>query len=362
MKLTPRQRKLFKTLSELNGVSGQENEIAAYLRTAYRDLGYAIVTDNLGSIFAFKKSNVANAPKVMVVGHMDEVGFMVLALEANGMLKGHPVGGLNPQTLTAQRVCLKTRKGDYLHGAIGAVPPHLLTDAEREKPTEIKNMLFDFGFKSRLEAETAGVYVGAMMVVEGSFQEINNGERLLGKAFDDRYGIILGLEILMDFQDIDLPFDLYVGGSVQEEVGCRGAITSSYLVNPDMAIVLDCSPSRDSSGDKKELGQLGGGVLLRYIDGTMIARPELIAFQQYCAEKAHVKFQYFDSPGGTDAGQIHKNRDGVLTLTHCICARSIHTNSIIMDVEDYDAAKKSLVYMLKHLDEKKISELRGNAQ
>ena len=362
MKLTPRQRKLFKTLSELNGVSGQENEIAAYLRAAYRDLGYPIVTDNLGSIFAFKKSNLANAPKVMVVGHMDEVGFVVLGIEKNGMLKGHPVGGLNNQTLTAQRVCVKTKSGEYLHGAIGAVPPHLLTEAEREKPTEIKNMLFDFGFKSREEAEKAGVYVGAMMVVEGSFQEINGGERLLGKAFDDRYGIILGLELLMDFKDIDLPFDLYVGGSVQEEVGCRGAITSSYLVNPDMAIVLDCSPSRDSSGDKKEFGQLGEGVLLRYIDGTMIARPELLAFQRLCAEKAHVKCQYFDSPGGTDAGQIHKNREGVLTLTHCICARSIHTNSIIMDVEDYNAAKKSLVYMLKHLDEKKIGELRGDVQ
>ncbi len=362
MKLTPRQRKLFKTLSELNGVSGQENEIAAYLRDAYRKLGYPIVSDNLGSIFAVKKSNLANAPKIMVVGHMDEVGFIVLGLENNGMLKAHPIGGLNNQTLTAQRVLLKTRQGTYLHGAIGAVPPHLLTEAEREKPTEIKNMLFDFGFKSRKEAEDAGVYVGAMMVVEGPFHEINGGERLLGKAFDDRYGIILGLEILQDFKDIDLPFDLYVGGSVQEEVGCRGAITSSHLVAPDLAIVLDCSPSRDSSGDKKELGQLGEGVLLRYVDGTMIAFPELLAFQRSCAEKAKVKCQYFDSPGGTDAGQIHKNLDGVLTLTHCICARSIHTNSTIMDVADYDAAKKSLVYMLKHLDEAKIQAFKGHAQ
>jgi glutamyl aminopeptidase len=360
MKLTPRQRKLFKTMTALNGVSGQENEIAAYLRQAYRDLGYPIVTDNLGSIFAYKKSNVPNAPKVMVVGHMDEVGFIVISVESNGMLKGHPIGGLNSQTLTAQRVSLKTRHGEYLHGAIGAVPPHLLTEAEREKPMDIKNMLFDFGFTNKKEAEDYGVYVGAMMVVEGEFVELNQGQRLLGKAFDDRYGIILGIELLIELKDADLPVDLYVGGSVQEEVGCRGAITSSYLIQPDIAIILDCSPSRDSSGNKKEYGQLGEGVLLRYVDGSMIAVPELLAFQKECADKAHVKSQYFDSPGGTDAGQIHKNLGGVLTLTHCICARSIHTNSIVMDVEDYVAAKKSLLYMIKHLDEAKITALKGH--
>jgi len=359
MKLSPSQRKLFKTLSELNGVSGQENEIARYLRSGYEKLGYPFITDNLGSIFAVKKSNLKNAPKVMVVGHMDEVGFIVISLEENGMMKGHPIGGLNPQTLNAQRICLKTKKGTYLHGAIGAIPPHLLTEKEREKPMEIKNMFFDFGFKSKKEAEDAGVFIGAMMVVEGEFREINNQERLLGKAFDDRYGIVLGLEILKEFKNIDLPITLYVGGSVQEEVGCRGAITSSNLIGPDLAIVLDCSPSRDSSGNAKELGQLGGGVLIRFVDGTMIAFSELLAFQKECAEKAHVKSQYFDSPGGTDAGQIHKNLDGVLTLTHCICARSIHTNSTVMDVEDYIAAKKSLIYMLKHLDEDKIAALKA---
>lgn len=359
MQLSPSQKKLFKTLTELNGVSGQENEIAHYLKDAYGKLGYPIVTDNLGSIFAFKKSNLKNAPKVMVVGHMDEVGFIVLSIEKNGMLKGHPIGGLNPQTLTAQRVTLKTKSGQYLHGAIGAIPPHLLTKEESEKPTEIKNILFDFGFKSKQEAEEAGVYIGAMMVVEGAFEEINQGQRLLGKAFDDRYGIILGLEILKELKKTDLAIDLYVGGSVQEEVGARGAITSSNLIKPDMAIVLDCSPSRDSSGDPKEFGKLGAGVLIRYIDGSMIAFPELLEFQKQCAEKTHVKYQYFDSTGGTDAGTIHKNLDGIITLTHCICARSIHTNSIIMDVDDYLAAKKSLKYMLKHIDEDKIVELKG---
>lgn len=348
MKLSKHQLKLFKTLTELYAISGQENEVAGYLKKTYLSLGYEIITDNLGSIFAYKPSKIPNAKKVMVVGHMDEVGFIVTSILPNGMVKVSPVGGINEETLLSSRVVLKGRKG-YLKGCIGSIPPHLLPKGSNGK-TKIKDMLFDFGMTSKEEAEEAGIYLGAMIVVEGKFEVLNNGKRLLGKAFDDRYGIVLGIELLEALKDVDLPFDLYVGGSVQEEVGCRGAITSSYAIHPDLAIVLDCSPSRDSNGNKDELGQLGEGVLLRVVDGSMIAFPELIKFQRESCEKAKVKYQYYISPGGTDAGQIHKNYDGIPTLTHCLVSRNIHTCSSILDSYDYYCAKKSLLYMLKHLD------------
>lgn len=356
MKLNKHQLKLFKTLTELYAISGQENEVASYLKKTYLSLGYEIITDNLGSIFAYKPSKVKDAKKVMVVGHMDEVGFIVTAILDNGMVKVSPVGGINDETLLSSRVVLKGKKG-YLKGCVGSIPPHLLKKGSLKK-TKIKDMLFDFGMTSSKEAIDAGIYLGAMIVVEGKFEVLNNGKRLLSKAFDDRYGIVLGIEILEALKDVELPFDLYVGGSVQEEVGCRGALTSSYMIKPDLAIVLDCSPSRDSSGNKDELGQLGEGVLLRVIDGSMIAFPELIAFQRESCEKAKVKYQYYISPGGTDAGQIHKNFDGIPTLTHCLVARNIHTCSSILDVEDYLAAKKSLLYMLNHIDTKIINLLK----
>ncbi len=348
MRLTKHQRDLFKTLSEKLAISGLENEVAAFLKAQYQKLGYEIITDNLGSIFALKRSSNPHAKRVMVVAHMDEVGFIVTAILDNGMIKVAPLGGINEQTLLAHRVILRGRKGD-LKGCIGAIPPHLLSSADKDKPTSLKSMLFDFGMTSYQEAIDHGIYLGAMVVVEGTFMELNDGKRLLGKAFDDRYGLVLGLEILESLRDVDLPFDLYVGGSVQEEVGCRGALTASHMINPDLAIVLDCSPSRDSSGDKNELGQLGEGVLVRVIDGNMIAFNELIAFQRQCAHLSKTKIQDYISPGGTDAGSIHKQFDGVPTLTHCLCARNIHTCSTILDTGDYLAAKKLLLYMLKHL-------------
>ena len=140
----------------------------------------------------------------MIVGHMDEVGFIVHSILDNGMVKAHPIGGINEQTLLSSRVVLKGKKG-YLKGCIGAIPPHLMTKQDLERPTQMKDMLFDFGMTSKQEAEEAGIFMGAMMVVEGKFEVLNNGKRLLGKAFDDRYGIVLGIEILEALKDVNSP-------------------------------------------------------------------------------------------------------------------------------------------------------------
>ncbi len=357
MKLNEHQLKLFEDLTQLNGIAGQEDEIRNYLKKAYTELGYELMFDNLGSVIAVKRSKNKKAKKVFLVAHMDEVGFMVSNILPNGMLKANAVGGLNSETLLSSRVLLKTKDGNYLKGAISALPPHLLKGTEMAK-TEIANMLFDFGFTSKEEAIENGVYLGAMMVIEGKM-EILNENRILTKAVDDRYGLVLGLEVLETLKNVDLEFDLFVGGSVQEEVGCRGGMTSGYLINPDLAIVLDCSPARDTSGDNMALGQLGQGLLVRFMDGNMIAFKELLDFQMKCCKEAGVKYQYFDSPGGTDAGNIHKLREGILTLTHCICARGIHTCSTIFDTNDYLAARDSLLTILRHLNTKEFDFLLG---
>lgn len=355
MKLNNHQLQLFEDLTQLNGVAGQEDEIREYLKKAYLALGCELLFDKLGSIIALKKSKNPNAKKVFIVGHMDEVGFLVSNILPNGMLKGNPIGGLNNDTLLSSRVLLKNKEGKYLFGAISALPPHLLKGVNEK--LDAKDMLFDFGFTSKEDATSQGAQIGQMMVLEGKMQILQDGERILTKAVDDRYGLVLGLEMLEALKDEELDYDLYVGGSVQEEVGCRGALTSAYLVNPDLTIVLDCSPARDMSGDLSQLGQLGQGVLIRFMDGSMIAFKELLNFQIESCNEANVKYQYFDSPGGTDAGNIHKLRDGVLTLTHCICARSIHTPSTIFDANDYISAKESLLVMLKKLNTKKFDEL-----
>jgi glutamyl aminopeptidase len=354
--LTKYETSLFKLFSEMNGISGVEDELSQYLYKHFKSLNLPIVTDNLGSIFAYKASKVKNAKKVMIIGHMDEIGFIVTEIKENGMIKLSGVGGINPLTLTSQRLKLKTKQKTYILGAIDATPPHLLKGVSLGVPT-VESLFADFGFTSKEEAVLQGVYLGAMVTFDAPFQVLNKGKRILGKAFDNRYSLVMILSLLKTLLDKELPYDLYLGATVQEEVGTRGAITSTYKIKPDFAIVLDCSPARDSSGDKNELGQLGGGLLLRYIDASMIARPTLLAYQEKMAKKAKVKTQYYQSPGGTDAGAVHKQQEGVMTLTHCIVARSIHSPSTILDSEDFLSSKKTLLAILKDLNSDRLNVL-----
>ncbi|NCA97477.1 MAG: M42 family peptidase [Bacteroidia bacterium] len=359
MKLSQRQLSLLETSTQLIATSGAEEEVRLFLKKEFEAKKLEIITDNLGSIYAVKKSKLTNAPKVMIAGHMDEIGFMVLYVLENGLIRTSALGGHSKETLAAHRVVLKNRAGVKFYGTIASIPPHLKKDGEKDDEHFIDDLLFDFGFSSKNEVEQNGIAIGDSIVVMGDFRVLNNGKRLLAKAFDNRYGVALALDILDEISNEELPYDLYLGANVQEEVGLRGAVTASQMIKPDLAIVLDCSPARDLTDDKGEYGRLGEGVLIRYLDRSMIAFPELLDLQIKACEAVGVKHQYFDSPGSTDAGNIHKSNDGILTLTHCICARGIHSPSSIIDVDDYLAAKKSLLHILRHLDNKAISQLRG---
>ena len=354
--LTPYELKLFKILSELNGISGQENQLASYLLKAYQDLGFETITDHLGSVFAVKKSGLPNAKKVLILGHMDEIGFMVSHIEKNGMVRIVPIGGINNLTLTGQRMHLTTRSGHVYLGAVDTTPPHLLKGVNQGVPT-VESVYVDFGFTNKEIADKAGILPGDMVTYASPFTPLSDGQRILGKAFDNRYSLVMGLSILRAMKNKTLPYDLYVGASVQEEVGLRGATTSTTMIQPDFAIVLDCSPARDSSGDTSEQGQLGGGLLLRYIDASMVARPALLAWQEAMAKQANVPYQFYSSPGGTDAGAVHKSLEGVMTLTHCIVARSIHSPSTILDTRDFFASKKTLLTMLRKLNPSLLAKL-----
>ncbi len=343
--LSKQQLRWFEEITQIDGVSGHEKNVAHYLKTEYEKMDYDVLYDQLGSITAFKKSKKENAPKVMLLGHMDEVGFLVKDITETGVLKLHPVGGWFSQTLLAHRVNVTNRYGEVFKGTIGSIPPHMLSAADRAKPMEIAQMAVDVGAQDKEEVLSWKIQVGDMVVVDGPFEKLNE-KRLLAKAFDNRYGCVMGLDILNSLKDKDLPFDLYVGASVQEEVGLRGATTITNMINPDYAIVLDCSPANDAL-DKNAQGKLGAGVLIRMMDGSMIANKDLIhELVDVCVEN-DIKHQYYFSNGGTDAGAVHKSNMGVSTVTACIVARNIHTSSSILDVEDYLAAKKAILKLLE---------------
>lgn len=343
--LNNKQLQWFEAITQIDGVSGHEKDVAKYLHQEYAKMGYGVVYDHLGSIAAVKKSKRANAKTIMLLAHMDEVGFLVKNITDTGVLKMHPVGGWFSQTLLAHRVNVTNRDGKVFKGTIGSIPPHMLSASDRAKPMEIDQMIVDLGAKNKEEIESWHIQIGDMMVVQGPFEKLNDN-RLLAKAFDNRYGCVMGLDILDSLKDTDLDFNLVVGASVQEEVGLRGAQTITNMINPDYAIVLDCSPANDAL-DNKAQGRLGEGVLIRMMDGSMIANKDLIHELVDVCVKENIPHQYYFSNGGTDAGAVHKSHFGVPTVTCCVVARNIHTSSSILDTNDYLNAKKAILGLLE---------------
>lgn len=285
---------------------------------------------------------------------------MVTQITDNGMIRFQPLGGWWNQVMLAQRVQVMTENGPVI-GVISSIPPHLLTEAQRKKPMEIKNMLIDIGADDRDDAKRIGVKPGDSIVPVTPFQPMANEKKILAKAWDNRYGCGLSIELLKELKDESLPNTLYSGATVQEEVGLRGAQTASNMIQPDIAYVLDASPANDASGDKKAFGQLGKGALVRIFDRTMITHRGMREFVLDTAETNDIPYQYFISQGGTDAGRIHLSNNGVPSAVIGICSRYIHTSASIIHVDDYAAAKELLVKLVKATDQTTVDTIKNNS-
>lgn len=350
---------LFKTLTELPGAAGNEHLVRQFMREQLGQFADEVVQDKLGSIFGVKRGD-ENGPTVMVAGHMDEVGFMVTSITNNGMIRFQTLGGWWSQVLLAQRVQIITNNGPVI-GVIGSIPPHLLDEAKRSKPMEITNMLIDIGADNREDAEKIGIKPGQQVVPICPFTPMANEKKILAKAWDNRYGCGLAVELLEEVKDEKLPNILYSGATVQEEVGLRGARTAANMINPDIFFALDASPANDMSGDKNEFGQLGKGTLLRIYDRSMVTHRGMREFVLDTAETNNIPYQYFISQGGTDAGSVHLSNEGVPSAVIGICSRYIHTHASIVHVDDYAAAKELLVKLVKSCDRTTVEAIRQNS-
>jgi putative aminopeptidase FrvX len=348
---------LFKTLTELPGTSGSEHLVRKFMREQLQKYSDEVVQDRLGGIFGLKKGN-EKGPVVMVAGHMDEVGFMVTSITDNGMIRFQTLGGWWSQVLLAQRVQIITNNGPVI-GVIGSIPPHLLDDSQRNKPMDIKNMLIDIGADDKEDAIRIGIIPGQQIVPICPFTPMANEKKILAKAWDNRYGCGLAIELLKELQGEQLPNILYSGANVQEEVGLRGAQTAANMIKPDIFFALDASPANDASGDKNEFGQLGKGTLLRIYDRSMVTHKGMREFLLDTAESNGIPYQYFISQGGTDAGRVHTSNEGVPSAVVGICSRYIHTHASIIHVDDYAAAKELLVKLVKSTDQSTVEAIRG---
>ncbi|GAA0332765.1 M42 family metallopeptidase [Bacillus carboniphilus] len=350
---------LFKTLTELPGAPGNEHAVRAFMREQLSQYADDVVQDGLGGIFGVKKGT-ETGPTVMVAGHMDEVGFMVTNITNNGMIRFQTLGGWWSQVLLAQRVQIITDNGP-VYGVIGSIPPHLLSEDQRKKPMDIKNMMIDIGADSKEDALQIGIKPGQQIVPVCEFTPLANPKKIMAKAWDNRYGCGLSIELLKELKGETLPNVLYSGATVQEEVGLRGAQAAANMIKPDIFFALDASPANDMSGDKNEFGQLGKGALLRIYDRSMVTHRGMREFVLDTAESNSIPYQYFISQGGTDAGRVHTSNEGVPSAVVGICSRYIHTHAAIVHVDDYAAAKALIVNLVKSCDQTTVDSIRNQS-
>ncbi|HLR62557.1 MAG TPA: M42 family metallopeptidase [Lentibacillus sp.] len=346
---------LFKNLTELQGAPGNEHAVRKFMRDELEKYADEIIQDNLGGVFGVKKGD---GPRVMVAGHMDEVGFMVTQITKNGMIHFQTLGGWWSQVLLAQRVQVMTDNGPVI-GVIGSIPPHNLSEEQRKKPMDMKDMLIDIGADDKDDAEKIGIKPGQSIVPICPFTPMANEKKILAKSWDNRYGCGLSVELLKELQGETVPNKLYSGATVQEEVGLRGAKVAANMIQPDIFYALDASPANDMSGDDQEFGHLGKGALLRIFDRSMITHRGMREFILDTAESNNIPYQFFVSQGGTDAGSVHLSNSGVPSAVVGICSRYIHTSSSIIHVDDYQAAKELLVKLVKSTDQTSVDSIKA---
>ncbi len=341
--------KLFEALTQAPGAPGFEGSVSQVMESYIARYTDEKIEDNLGGIFGVLRGEQAG-PRVMVAGHMDEVAFMVTRITKEGFLKFRPLGGWWDQVLLAQRVEIVTRSGQRIPGVIGSIPPHLLDKKARERLVSIDEMFIDIGAKDAEEVASFGIRPGDSAVPVCPFIEMAGGRRIMTKAWDNRFGCGLAVELLSALQKEAHPNILFSGATVQEEVGLRGAAAAANKIRPDVFFAVDAGPAGDIPGVKDGFGELGGGVLIRIMDGSMILLPGMRDFLLDTAESEGIPYQIYVSPGGTDAGSVHQTGTGVPSAAIGICARYIHSHAAIADKEDLEAARAFLVALVKRLD------------
>jgi putative aminopeptidase FrvX len=350
---------MLKDLTDAPGVSGFEEPVRRVMRRYLEPLG-EVLTDNLGSIVG-RKVGKAGGPKVAFAGHMDEIGFMVTRITDEGYLRFQTLGGWWEQVMLAQRVEIYTRDGVVV-GVIGSKPPHLLSADERKKMYEKKDMFIDVGAFSRAEAESFGIRPGDPVVPICPFTVMKNQKLLMAKAWDNRFGCALAIEVMRRLQGEPHPNEVYGVGNVQEEVGLRGAVTTTNLIAPDIGFAFDTGIAGDTPGIKPDeaQGKLGGGPVVLLYDASMIPHVGLRNLVIDTAEAEGIPLQ-FDSiaAGGTDAGKMHIFGAGVPSLVVGVPVRYIHTHAAIMHRDDFDNAAKLMVAVIKRLDAETVQQLKS---
>lgn len=344
LKIGDEQIRLLQRLSDASSVSGDEGEVRSIVLEQVKLAADEVEVDALGNVLVKRFGKTENNVRVMLAAHMDEVGLMITHKDGDGVFRFELVGGLPVHSLPATALQVGH---DHIPAIVGAVPIHLTSVDERKKPVQLDNMRIDVGMDNDKKVE-----IGDRAVFATRFSRLDNC--LWGKALDDR----LGTAILIDLIKNSPPnIDLLAAFTVQEEVGLRGASVAAYQLDPEIAVVLDCTPANDLpawdegenqwSENSQYNTHLGKGPAIYVADQRTISDPRLVSYFVKTADEKSIPYQIRQpGKGATDAGSIHKQRGGIPSISISVPARYIHTAVSLAKVSDWENTLNLLYHCL----------------
>lgn len=336
-------KELIKTLSNMRGISGYEYRINEKVREMLLPYCDSAEIDRLCNVIAVKKCGKANAKKVLIEAHIDEIGLMVKDIDENGYITIVNVGGIDPRILPSAEVIVHGKRD--IKGVIGAKPPHLLEDGEADKSSKMKDMAVDTGLLA--EEVKSIVSIGDSITMATEATELL-GDRITGKSLDDRACVAAVITVLKNLEKVKLPVDVYAVCAAKEEVGGFGAMTAAYSINPDIAIAIDVCHgiTPDNSKDAYEIG-----------DGCVITmgpniHPGISERLISTAGEYNIKHQLEVEGGntGTDAWVMQVVGEGIPTGLLSVPLKYMHTTVETISVSDVKAVSDLLTFFLQNLD------------
>ncbi len=327
--------RLLEKLSNAHGISGFEGSVAKVIREEVAPFVDEIRTDRMGNLVAVKKGDDFS---IMLAAHMDEIGLMVQYVDEHGFIRFVAVGGWFNPVLVSQRVLLHGEKG-VVRGVLGMKPPHVMSEEDRKKPVSLADMFIDVGAASPEDVEALGITVGTPVTIDREFAPLS-GSVVTGKAFDNRAGCAMLIGAL---REMETKHTIYAVFTVQEEVGLKGAKTSAFSLEPDVAIATDVTIPGDSPGIERRKAPvfMGKGPVVVAVSASgrgHIADPRVVAWLSKTAKKFAIPMQIEVGDGGnTDASAINFERGGIPSVPVSVPARYIHSPVEVVDLRDVAA-------------------------
>jgi endoglucanase len=353
-----RAEKLVEELTNAPGVPGQEGEVWRIVARELRAAGAEVSTDGLGSAIGVFRGT-ADSPRIMLAAHMDELGQLVKYVTPDGFVKFLPLGGWFDQALVDKRWIIHTSKGPVA-GVSGIKTIHISSSEDRSRVFPREQLFIDVGARSKGEAEALGIHPGDPVTPDSRFSRLGNGF-LTAKAFDDRLGLAVMLEAVRRLSAMKHPNAIYAVGTVQEEIGLRGAHTSSQVVKPDVGISVEVGVAGDYPGVGPDQAQekLGGGPGLFLHDSSMLPNLKLKDFFFRVAAEKGIPLQPELLTGyGEDGAEMQKWSTGTPAVNFTVPVRYLHSFNGVIRREDFDKAVDLLVEVLVRLDAKAVEEIK----